>query len=275
MGTEIYYFSGTGNSFYVAKELHKKIPQSSLLPIVSLLKQDVIEITGETVGFVFPVHLATVPLPVRLFLEKLYLKSNPYIFAIATRGGTIHRAFIEVDNILKRKGRKLDAHFVLNFFDNNPRFQKYDVPAAEEIVQVQSTAQAELDIIEKIISNRKPSREKDVTFLEQYGFLYRFFLPLFTFLAKHPGSNDDFYADESCSGCGICETVCLADKIKMVDMQPVWQENTKCYSCRACLNFCPVNAVQIKDASLAKSYTRQNGRYPHPFASINDIAEQK
>jgi len=37
MSTEIYYFSGTGNSFYVAKELQKRIPKAKLIPIISII----------------------------------------------------------------------------------------------------------------------------------------------------------------------------------------------------------------------------------------------
>lgn len=57
---EIYYFSGTGNSLHVAKELQKRIPGTNLIPITSLLKKDTIETNGETVGFVFPIHGMTV-----------------------------------------------------------------------------------------------------------------------------------------------------------------------------------------------------------------------
>ena len=65
MSTEIYYFSGTGNSFYVVKELQKRIIDSKLIPIVSLLKQKIIEVQGETVGFVFPIYFTAIPIPER------------------------------------------------------------------------------------------------------------------------------------------------------------------------------------------------------------------
>lgn len=81
---EIYYFSGTGNSLYIAKELQKRIPEINLISIVSLLKKDNIETNAKTVGFVFPIHRMTIPIPVKKFLKKLYLKSASYIFAIAT-----------------------------------------------------------------------------------------------------------------------------------------------------------------------------------------------
>jgi len=37
----------------------------------------------------------------------------------------------------------------------------------------------------------------------------------------------------------------------------------------------PGQAVQIKSKIYMKSYTDKNGRYPHPFATIKDIAGQK
>ena len=60
MSTEIYYFSGTGNSLHVAKELQKRLPGSKLIPIVSFLDNDVVITKGETVGFVFPIYFTTV-----------------------------------------------------------------------------------------------------------------------------------------------------------------------------------------------------------------------
>ncbi len=70
MRTVIYYFSGTGNSLYVARELQKRIPETDLIPMVRLLHNDVIAPNGTTVGVVFPIHLTTVPIPVINFMNK-------------------------------------------------------------------------------------------------------------------------------------------------------------------------------------------------------------
>jgi flavodoxin len=40
MSTAIYYFSGTGNSLHVARELQQRLPESRLIPIVRLLAAD-------------------------------------------------------------------------------------------------------------------------------------------------------------------------------------------------------------------------------------------
>jgi hypothetical protein len=54
MITDIYCFSGTGNSLHVAKELQRRIPGTSLVPVASLLDKESIETRAETVGLVFP-----------------------------------------------------------------------------------------------------------------------------------------------------------------------------------------------------------------------------
>lgn len=45
--------------------------------------------------------------------------------------------------------------------------------------------------------------------------------------------------------------------------------------CFACLNYCPNQSVQINDIPGVKSYSQQNGRYTHPYATVRDIAGQR
>ena len=60
-----------------------------------------------------------------------------------------------------------------------------------------------------------------------------------------------------------------------LDNKPAWQNDVKCYFCYACVNYCPKQSVQIKSKWYMKSYTEENGRYPHPYATAEDIARQK
>ncbi len=161
MSTEIYYFSGTGNSLHVAKELQKRIPESKLIPIVSLLDGDVIKTSGRTVGFVFPVHALTIPIAVKKFLRKIDPTSAEYIFAVATREGTIFRGFNKIEELLKKKNKSLDAHFILNMYSNVSRDKGYKCPTETEISKIESVVQEKLDSIQRIILNKKISKEKD------------------------------------------------------------------------------------------------------------------
>jgi len=271
---EIYYFSGTGNSLHVAKELQKRIPETNLIPIVSLLDKDVIETNGETVGFVFPIYVNSIPVPVKNFLKKLDLKSTKYIFALATRAGSPHRAFIDIEKILKKRGRSLDAYFTLNMGAN----YLVPIPTSEEIAELESVVQDRLDSIQQTIIQKGKNREKDTHFITPLPFapVTLRLTPLLMVLAERAGLKLNFYSDSKCTGCGTCERVCLSQKIKMVDKKPVWQENIRCYTCYACINYCPAQSIQLRsDWYMHGLDTPKLGRYSHPYATVEDIAGEK
>lgn len=272
MNTEIYYFSGTGNSLHAARELRKRIPETELILIVSLLDRNIIKTNADTVGFIFPIHLAMAPAPVIEFVKKMDLKSAEYIFAVATRAGSQHRAFIDLENILKKKGKTLDSFFSLNMPSNDPKFEGWKPATQEEIRKLESDIQNKLDSIQEIILKKEKIHEEDTEFITPMPAfpILSIFLP---FLSRF--YNVEFYADSKCIRCGTCEKVCLSGKVKMIDEKPVWQKDVQCFFCHACLNYCPQHAVQIKSTRLLKSFTEENERYSHPYATIDDIAGEK
>ena len=281
MSTEIYYFSGTGNSLYVAKELQKRILETKLIPIVSLLNLDTIETKAETIGIVFPLQGPTFPNAVKMFLQRVDLKSTNYIFAIATRGGTSCRIKIEIDKILKKKRKSLNSHFILTMFNNDPKLKSdnnkhsFHIPSKEELIQKEAEIKTKLDSIQKIIINKEISHKKDTEYSFKYGFILEQII-LFAIKSQESKSiKNYFYTDSKCISCGLCEKVCLSKKIKMKDGKPYWHEDTLCYMCYACLNFCPAESIQINSKWYMKSYTTTQGRYSHPYSSVKDMGEQK
>lgn len=280
--TEIYYFSGTGNSLYVARELQNRIPEVELIPIVSLLDRDVIKTSGKTVGLVFPVHALTIPIAVKRFLKKIDPASAEYIFAIATRGGTVFRGFNKIDKLLKKKNKHLNSQFILNMCHNEaPRSERnYIVPSKSDILQIETTVFKKIHQISNVIKTQSSFLEKDANIIIKsssnpiIGFLIEKLVVFAMDISEYIGGANYFYHDDKCNGCGICEKVCLSGKIKMEGEKPVWQRNIFCYMCFACLNYCPKQSVQIKNIPGVKSYTTENGRYPHPYAAVNDIARQ-
>jgi len=282
MNTEIYYFSGTGNSLYVARELQKKIPNSSLIPIIRLLNKNTnIKTNAAVIGFVFPVHALTIPIAVKRFLKKADMSTAEYIFAIATRGSTLFRGFGLIDRLLAKKKKRLHAHFILTMGLNDPKHQSYQSPDADEITRLENIVQKKLNTIHNIILDKRFSREKDIEYT--VGFSYH---PFINFLlekavlwgmdfSEYIGGVNYFYTDNKCNGCGICQQICLARKIKMQGKRPVWQKKVFCYMCYACINFCPTKAIQINSIPAVKSFTPTSGRYSHPYAKVKDIAVQK
>ena len=284
MSTEIYYFSGTGNSLHVARELQKRIPGTKLLPIISLINTEKVTTKGTTVGFVLPHYSSSLPKIVHMFIERLNPESARYLFAIVTRGRTGTMAFNQINKILSKKGRRLDSFFAITMpSGSEPLVKGYASRINEErINRLESEMLTRLNYIQKTVINREISREKDTgdgtpppPFLVPFLPLIGVMSPLLLRFGKLVETTFDFYYDEKCTGCGLCENICLAEKVKMVDRRPIWKEAVKCHGCFACFNYCPLESIQIKSRWWLKSYTDQNGRYHHPEITANDIAEQK
>jgi ferredoxin/flavodoxin len=261
---KLYYFSGSGNSWHVARELEKIIPEVEIVPIVKQLKDDITNVDARAIGFVFPIHLSTVPLFIRDWIKKMNLQSVQYIFAVATRIGTQHSAFRLIDKALKMKNKKLCAHFSINMPSNDPKFG-FKTLTEKETADSEARVQKQLVEISEVVSNRVISRKKDTTYTSR--------VPLVNVLAVLVALTDNmqqsFYVDDKCDSCGTCEKVCLSGKIKMISEKPTWLKEVKCLKCYACLNFCPEKAVQIK------GFTEEKDRYSHPYATAEDIARQK
>jgi formate hydrogenlyase subunit 6/NADH:ubiquinone oxidoreductase subunit I len=281
MCTEIYYFSGTGNSLFVARELARRIPDATLIPMVGLLGKKTIQTRGERVGLVFPVHASTLSTAVKVFVQKLDMRKSDYIFSIATRHGTEFHGFEKIDRLLKRKGGRLSARFIIDMYGNDPHRDTYKPPEEADILAFEKVALEKLDAMKDIVMAKAERPAENAP-----GAVKTAPRPIKSILiekiahgrkavSEHVGGGNYFYCDDSCIGCGICEKVCLSKKITLRDRKPVWDKGTACYSCFACINFCPKESIQIRDIPGIKSYSRKNGRYSHPYATASVIAEQK
>ena len=280
---ELYYFSGTGNSIYAARKIRDKLPGSNMIPVVGSLRNECIKPNAKTVGLVFPLQGPTVPNAVKLFLSRLDPVNVDYMFAVATRGGTTCLIQSEIDRILKKSRRKLNAHFLLNMFNNDPKLKKkkngkiYDfhTPTDAEILQNGKYLSEKVEIIADRVLRKEDSHEKDYDYYVKYGFLLKHLVLFAMRLAEKRSLKSYFYSDQKCNGCGICQKVCLSERISLVDSKPQWDNGKLCYMCYACLNFCPKQSVQINSKWYMKSYTTEQGRYLHSSVSISDMVDQR
>jgi len=250
MRAEIYYFSGTGNSFRVAETLQKLIPEATLLPIPGLLNRRRIQTEAKTVGFVFPVHALCIPIALRRFLRRIEIQKDAYFFAVATREGTAFHGFAQINHLLHRSRQRLRAQFTLTMLGSDPRPVGYRPPEKDDIEELRTRLDTELAGIAQTLCDRTLHlpKETEPPIRSPYGRIGNFFFEHLVVLA-HKGSEylggvNYFYADESCTSCGICESVCLSGKIRLANQEkPVWQHRVLCYMCFACVNYCPQRSV--------------------------------
>ena len=243
----IIYFSGTGNSQYVAKKLLEE--DEKLVSMAELMKSNDYNIelaNDEKLGLVFPVYFYTVPSIVKEFLERAEIKNADYVYSVITCGGGTGQASAVLKKILADKGIKLSYFRELVMPDNSMLF--YQIPSVEAAQERLAIAQTEIDGIKSDLEKRKTTHIGDYVFLSN----------LMNVGYKLCSGTKKFYAEESCIGCGLCERNCPEQVIKLENNRPVWiKEN--CCKCSACINRCPEKAIQYGKA------TKNRNRYVNPL----------
>lgn len=275
---ELYFFSGTGNSLFLSMEIKKRISDTVLIPIATKREKTVIP-RSKRIGFCFPNHGGQIPVAMKLFIQKLDLQGDEYVFALVSSGGTGCNAFGAINRIIEKKGLRLRGEFLINVPSFNPKTDDVSaLPSEQNLEDFMRRIPEKLDrIAEAIVQNKQLTDLDSPPFhlpviIEKY--LAPFVLNIFE---SYPALfKNYFYTDSGCTGCGVCERICLTDRIKLNNGRPEWDSKVRCYICHACLAFCPAGAIQVKPSiKWAGSKTKHNPRFKPPFASIEDISRQK
>jgi NAD-dependent dihydropyrimidine dehydrogenase PreA subunit len=262
----IYYFSGTGNSMYVALALAERTNAQTK----PLLREKDFALEG-SVGFVFPVYMNSLPKPVEVFIKKSDFSNVDYLYAVMTHGGVPGKPEHYLNHILSDKNISLDDRHKLEMINNTPKgvapkiLMRLDWEkeiTGEKIGEmIRRTDAAIEEIALKVNSRSREFKEETARGKNKASLLGK----LLWNIKSSPKLA--FYVDNTCSGCGLCETVCLSKRIK-VDGKPAWITND-CYYCYACFNFCPQQAIYVRH------YEKKKGRYHYPTVTPEQIADQK
>ena len=276
MTAEIYYFSGTGNSLAVARDIAKKI-NGKLIAIPSVMKEKSLKPETDVVGIVFPVYYATndcgIPLVVGKFVNKLEGISAKYVFAVCTSGYMPGMTIENLKEAILARGGKLAAGFTLRMSSKNLNERKHREMLIKQKKKVKDIC--------KYVTARKEGR------FETRGFLRKILLaplrtlekPIFMYRYRKlsntsrksfseliPLADNSFRTNEKCTGCGICARVCPVNNIEMVESRPVWLHH--CETCYGCYGWCPNNAITGDIVSY-------NEWYHNPEVNLSEMLRQK
>jgi ferredoxin/flavodoxin len=253
----IFWFSGTGNSLYIAKRLSAQLDG---LPLISMAggspPDGVFDGNAAKIGFVFPAYYNNLPRDVRSFIEKLDVKPDTYIFAVITMGGFGNGTLAALRKALATKGLKLyygacihmPANFVLMYNPANP----------DKSEKASDNADKRLRRIAADISERNRNK---VSFKENLAFKFFTKLEQGLIVKKYPFTAENLYnsyinvdaafsVSEKCTGCGLCEKLCPARNIKLENGKPKWQGN--CEHCVSCISWCPVRTIEYESNTQAR-----------------------
>ncbi len=262
MKTAIYYFTGTGNTLAVARDLATELGDTELIPIPRVIHQPEIVADADAVGIAFPVYFWNMPAIVRQLVQNLRFNGNPYIFGIATCGERPGGALFNLKTLLEEKGTTLTSGFVFVMPENyiGPIDLMGDAPHRQEKY---TFAKSRIPSVGEAIRQRKVSvpEGSDSVLLKIGG---RIACTLATSLYNTPRR---LHATAACNLCGICEHICPTKNISVRADAVRWGRN--CTQCYACIHWCPKGAIEIGGRTSRKP------RYHHPDVTLADMLHQR
>lgn len=251
----ILYFSATGNSEYVAKQIASKTGDECFNLFDRIKNCDYSEIYSEKpLIFVCPTFAWQIPLFFRDWILATSFKNSNKAYFVLTCGAEAGGAGKYNRMICESKGLEYMGTAEVVLPDNYIYASK--MATKEEALEQIEKSRDSLDKIIEMITNEGKFHEKfRILGPLKSGFINKTFNVFSKMVSK------SFYADENCIGCGKCQSLCVMNNIKIENGRPVWAE--KCSQCYACIHRCPTAAVQIK------RHTEGKERYVFPERETN------
>jgi len=256
MKTNLFFFSATGNSLMVSKDIAAKLDGTQIFSIPRVIHQE-IDLDADNIGLVFPVFYLGMPRIIVDFINKLNLNNPKYLFAICTYGGFFGGTLSQAQKLLKKKGLTLNAGFSIQMPGNY--VVKYGAISTEKQNELFVKEKQKVETIVKMIRNQQENEiERNNFFINGLGNLaYKVVSP------KFPTLDHNFNVNEKCNHCNLCEKVCPVQNIKMNNGTPTWQGN--CEHCLACIQWCPQEAIQYRNQTLNRK------RYQCPEVLVKEL----
>ncbi|HEY66688.1 MAG TPA: hypothetical protein G4N97_00260 [Thermoflexia bacterium] len=256
----ILFFSGTGNTHYVAEYLARKLEHLPIEILVRSIEQvpagEVPEFDLLAVGF--PVHAVDSPLFFQEYLRRLPPREDRGVFVFCTKGafagGAVRR---NLQRLASRGYIPLGGGSVgmpgndgLAFIPRNSWMARAAQNKDFDHLKSADRLACRMEEVLRGISAGRPVGDYRVQIPHSAGRsltdrLWRAVYNRFTEPLKRR-----FYADERCNQCLLCTRICPAHNIRLEDGRVHFGDH--CYLCLRCIHQCPQEAIQIGRWTVGK-----------------------
>lgn len=251
----VFYFTATGNSLYVAKQLDEE-----RLSIPQEMNKENRHYKAERIGIVCPLFEFEIPSQVKDFIRDSEFEAG-YFYLVVTygmhHGGVAERTQAWLQSIGKA------ADYVNTIIMHDNALIVFDMDQ-QRSVEAEKQVDAHIDAIRSDIAAKRamvqqaPADEIDfyqnfVAWIKRTGPMYAF--PLYR-------------ATDSCVGCDTCTRVCPRGCIHLEDKRPVW-DYSRCANCMACIQACPTKAIQF----ITVKEPNPDARYRNPHIALKEIIQ--
>jgi len=268
-GTQIVYFSGTGNSLAIARYVASRLG-GDLVSAVQASDRSRQAREADTLGLVFPIYDFKPPRCIFDVLETVTDLETKYVFAVCTHGTAAPgRSLKSVQAAIESRGGQLSGGFAVPMPHNGVGCGLFSNAKRESLLQAWKGTTAEIcEYVLRRDSGRLDSGSAVLAMLRPSMFrlvpvILRFLAALVTRGSKGLGLT----ASDACMACGVCTRVCPVGNIELQGEKPVWGD--RCVTCFACLHWCPEQAISLGGLDVGIT------PYHHPDVTLADMLQQR
>jgi len=267
--TLVLYFSGTGNTYFVADLVWKRLIENNHhadLISVENFKPETLS-NYDLLVFGYPVFAYAMPQFLNNYLERFTLPSTRGVILFCTMGYYGGNSLRNSARLFKKKGflpvgfeeiKLPGSDGLVIMKKNSNKIEKIlhnDFKNSQAInVSINNIVKMAEDILDKGINKdniRLPG-------LKIIALLIKPFMD-YIFSIMEGKMKKSFIVDDNCINCGICQDICPSKNIVINNGKVEFSD--RCYLCLRCIHQCPVEAIQIG------KITRGKFRYKGPEAN--------
>ena len=240
----ILYFSGTGNSKFVAQRIAVALGDKilNLNDRIKASDTSLVE-TGERVIIVTPTYAWRIPRVVRDWLLRTEPRGAKRAWFVMTCGSEIGNANKYNRDLCAEKAISCMGTAQIVMPENY--IAMFSAPQADEAREIVAKAEPNIDCVIASIQSNQP-------FAPARNNLYDRFMsgPVNPIFYKFFVKADAFTVSDACIGCGQCAKRCPMNNVTLKDGKPSWGKN--CTHCMACICYCPVSAIEYGKKSVGQ-----------------------
>lgn len=237
----ILFFSGTGNSEYVAGRIGSGIKEEPVNLFEKIKNHDFSEVHSDRPWVVVtPTYAWRIPRILEEWLERTSLSGSREIYFVMTCGEGIGNSEKYLKKLCSRKGMEYKGCLPVVMPENYIAI--FTTPDKEDALNTIRQAEGGIERITDLIARGSVFLQPSISVKDRVksGIVNDLFYPMFVHAKK-------FYVTDTCISCKKCESVCPLSNVHLANGKPVW--GTECTHCMACICRCPVEAIEYGDHS--------------------------
>lgn len=246
----ILFFTGTGNSKYVAKAIANKI-NDEVVSLNNVIKYTMAKTFRSDKPFIIvaPIYAWRFPAIIEDLINKAEFIGNNEIYFIGTMESQSGNCYKYCKKICDKKGLIFKGFYGVKMPGNYVISKA--MPDKDKVNEILNAANPVIEKLAEKIKNDENIEKDDKT-----PFSWVLSSAVNGAFNKFMVSSKNFVVSDRCITCGKCEKCCPVNNVKIRDGKPKFGD--KCINCYSCIHHCPKEAINIKGKS------ENHGRYLCP-----------